>query len=80
MLTPFFNPRFRSALAVSLFAASAFVIAVPARAAADVPPYLACELSIGEQWLIVIENFGGVAGAVDHCLHDLNGHPLGLVR
>jgi hypothetical protein len=49
-------------------------------AAAGSPKYLACELELGDHWLIVIENFGGIPGAVDHCIHDLNAHPVGFVK
>ena len=70
----------RSFVAATLFASLALAAGSPVRAAAHSPKYLVCELELGEQWLIVIENFGGMGGAVSHCIHDLNGRPVDVVR
>jgi len=70
----------RPFVAATVFASLALAAGSPVRAANDSPKYLACELEFGERWMIVIENFGGLRGAVAHCIHDLNGHPVGVVR
>ena len=68
----------RAFVAAAVFASLAVAAGSPARAAA--PTYLICELQSGEQWMLVIENFGGMHGARAHCIQDLNGRPVGVVR
>ncbi len=76
MPTPSLRRRLLPALALAL-AMSASVAVHPASAR---PHYLACELDDGSQWMVVIDNFGGVPEAVRHCIDDLNGHPVGVSR
>ena len=79
-LSPMLTRRFpwRAFVAAAVFASLAVAAGSPARAAA--PTYLICELQSGEQWMLVIENFGGMHGARAHCIQDLNGRPVGVVR
>jgi len=40
--------------------------------------YLICETEPIPVLHIDIENFGGMSGAVEHCVHFWNGHPIGV--
>jgi hypothetical protein len=64
----------------SLLVATAFAGVFQLSAAARGPQYLACELQDGSELLIVIENFGGMGGAVQHCVHFWHGRPRGVVK
>jgi hypothetical protein len=66
-------------LLLSVLAVLLIVVSYQASAAAAAPRYLICQLGGGfGEWFIVIENFGGLHGAVQHCVVDLNGHPTGV--
>jgi len=45
---------------------------------AAAPRFLVCQLPDGSNLLIVIENFGGMGGAANHCVHFWNGRPRGV--
>lgn len=42
--------------------------------------YLVCELQDSSEILIVIENFGGMGGAVNHCVQFWHGRPHGVMN
>ena len=51
-----------------------------ATAAAQSRLFLLCGLPDGSDLLIVVENFGGVGGAVQQCVHGWGGIPRGFER
>jgi hypothetical protein len=59
---------------VALVLAASFQVSV----AASRPRYLICELEDGGQLFLIIESFGGMGGAVSHCVHFWGGHPVGV--
>jgi len=77
MPTPHRRRRATLTLGLCMLGAFLFVGARPTVADAH-PSFLVCELSDGQNWFIVVENFGGIGRAVHHCITDLSGHPTGL--
>jgi hypothetical protein len=69
--------RFR-ALILALSVAFALAGAFQPRSAEAAPRYLLCELKDGSLLYIVVANFGGMGGAVRHCIHFWGGRPRGV--
>ena len=44
------------------------------------PLYVVCGMTEGLDIFIVVENFGGVGQAVQHCVHFWQGYPKGIVN
>jgi hypothetical protein len=42
--------------------------------------YLVCELEDRSELLIVIDNFGGMGGALKQCVHFWRGRPRGVIQ
>jgi hypothetical protein len=57
-----------------------FAVCAHTTISADRPWALLCELPDGRTQGIVIEQFGGISGAVHQCLYFWNGKPYGVER
>jgi len=60
-------------VALALAGSSVSMAAAPHR-------YLICKTEAFDELYIVIENFGGMSGAVHHCVHFWHGHPIGVEK
>ena len=69
------NRRVFASILLALAFASAHQVAVAAR-----PVYVQCSLTDGSDLFIVVDNFDGVGGAVQQCVHYWRGLPRGVVR
>jgi hypothetical protein len=67
--------RLFASILVVLALTAAHQVTVAAR-----PLYVVCAMTDGTDLLIVVENFGGVGGAVQQCVHFWKGLARGVVR
>lgn len=70
------HSRFLGSVLVALTLAGSYQVST----AAQSPPYLVCELEDRSTVLIVIDNFGGMGGAMQQCLHYWKGRPRGVMN
>lgn len=68
--------RFFASVLVALALAGSYHVSM----AAHSPLYLVCELEDRSELLIDIDNFGGMSGAVQQCVHFWDGQPRGVVN
>jgi len=70
------HQRFFASVLVALALAGSYHVSTAAKPAL----YLVCELEDRSEILIVIENFGGMGGAVKQCVHFWHGNPRGVTN
>jgi hypothetical protein len=70
------HSRFFASVLVALALAGSYQVSTAARSA----PYLVCELEDHTDIFIVIDDFGGMGGAMKQCVHYWHGHPRGVTN
>jgi hypothetical protein len=70
------HSRFFASVLVALALAGGYQVST----AAQSPLYLVCEREDHSEILIVIDNFGGMGGAMQQCVHFWHGLPRGVTN
>jgi hypothetical protein len=70
------HSRFFASVLVALALAGSYHVSTAAQSGL----YLVCELRDSSELLIVIDNFGGMGGAVKQCVHFWHGRPRGVTN